>query len=280
MLPTTPKFLFLTRLLLGAALLLACNALPMTQITGAELLAMHLGEPIPSPSDITEGSETSQREDLVTSDLMIAASEKTTVGYSSLSTAQVTEISAAIKKLIPFDNTRTFTCSRANQACFDVTAGMVQLAFHDAGTYDKVTNSGGPDGCVNLDLAENKGLKEFIVPLLAPVYTTYKSVISYADFIVLAANVAINAASSYVVTMPFNWGRTDGTDCDVVDVHRLPEGVQSISHVKAVFVERMGLTLQDITALMGAHTIGRAEDANTGYAVPAPRPDYSSQPSG
>ena len=109
-------------------------------------------------------------------------------------------------------------------------------------------------------------MKEFIVPLLAPVYATYKSVISYADFIVLAANVAINAASSYVVTMPFNWGRTDGTDCDVVDVHRLPEGVQSISHVKAVFVERMGLTLQDITALMGAHTIGRAEDANTGCA--------------
>jgi hypothetical protein len=47
---------------------------------------------------------------------------------------------------------------------------MVQLAFHDAGTYDKTDRSGGPDGCVNLDLAENKGLKGFIVPLLAPVY--------------------------------------------------------------------------------------------------------------
>ncbi len=80
-------------------------------------------------------------------------------------------------------------------------------------------------GCVNLDLAENKGLKDFIVPKLAPVYGAtdcrfaftahhvdfsrvsgrylrggapadkYKAEISYADFIVLAANVAINAAS-------------------------------------------------------------------------------------
>ena len=46
-------------LLFGAALLMACHALPLTKLTGAELLAMQLGEPVPSirgPSDITGGS--------------------------------------------------------------------------------------------------------------------------------------------------------------------------------------------------------------------------------
>ena len=58
---------------------------------------------------------------------------------------------------------------------------MVQMAFHDAGTYDKTDRSGGPDGCVNLDLAENKGLKDFIVPLLAPVYGARLSARANAD---------------------------------------------------------------------------------------------------
>ena len=43
--------------------------------------------------------------------------------------------------------------------CLDVAAGMVQLAFHDAGTYVKSTGQGGPDGCINLGLAENAGLR-------------------------------------------------------------------------------------------------------------------------
>lgn len=59
---------------------------------------------------------------------------------------------------IPGPNNPCNTTEVLNQ-CLDVAAGMVQLAFHDAGTYVKSTGQGGPDGCINLGLAENAGLR-------------------------------------------------------------------------------------------------------------------------
>jgi len=179
---------------------------------------------------------------------------------------QVAAIKADITALVPFDQVgRTSTCSRSGQGCTDFLAGLVQLAFHDAGTYDKTTGTGGPDGCIDLNIDENKGLK-WITSVIAPVFRKHSSVISYADFVVLAANTAIYVASGNAVTLPFNWGRTNGDDCAIADHDKLPQAKKSLSHTQDVFVTRMGLTLQDITALMGAHTIGRAEDANSGYS--------------
>jgi len=186
--------------------------------------------------------------------------------FSGLTAAQVAAIKADITALVPFDQVgRTSTCSRSGQGCTDFLAGLVQLAFHDAGTYDKTTGTGGPDGCIDLNIDENKGLK-WITSVIAPVFRKHSSVISYADFVVLAANTAIYVASGNAVTLPFNWGRTNGDDCAIADHDKLPQAKKSLSHTQDVFVTRMGLTLQDITALMGAHTIGRAEDANSGYS--------------
>jgi len=175
----------------------------------------------------------------------------------------VAAIKADVVALVPFDQ-RT-SCTQSSVACTDFLAGLVQLAFHDAGTFDKTTGTGGPDGCIDLTLPENHGLR-WITGVIAPVFRKHASVISYADFVVLAANTAIYVASGNNLALPFNWGRTNGNDCLAVDRNMLPQASKSISHVQDVFVTRMGLTLQDITALMGAHTIGRAEDANTGYS--------------
>jgi hypothetical protein len=176
---------------------------------------------------------------------------------------QVAAIRADVTALVPFDQ-RT-SCTPSSLACTDFLAGLVQLAFHDAGTFDRATGTGGPDGCVDLTLPENRGLR-WIIGVIAPVFRKYASVISYADFVVLAANTAVYVASGNNVTLPFNWGRANGNDCQAVDRNRLPQESKSISHIKDVFVTRMGLTLQDIAALMGAHTIGRAEDTNSGYS--------------
>lgn len=183
--------------------------------------------------------------------------------FDDLTPAQVAAIKADVIALVPFD-LRT-SCSQSSLACTDVLGGLVQLAFHDAGTFDKATGTGGPDGCIDLTLPENRGLR-WITGVIAPVFRKYASVISFADFVVLAANTGVYVASGNNLTLPFNWGRTNGNDCLNVDRNMLPQGSKSISHIQDVFVTRMGLSLQDITALMGAHTIGRAEDSNTGYS--------------
>jgi len=165
-------------------------------------------------------------------------------------------------------STATCNTTDAKNACLDIAAGMVQLAFHDSGTYVKATGTGGPDGCINLGLAENGGLK-WTVPKLQPVYEKYNTVISYADFVQLAGKVAIETVGGADVPIPFKYGRKTGSTCgdgqNGDDVNKLPEANKNSEHVNEVFVKRMGLTVQDITALMGGHTIGRMEAANTGY---------------
>jgi hypothetical protein len=109
----------------------------------------------------------------------------------------------------------------------------------------------------------------WIVPKLQPVYEKYSTVISYADFVALAGKVAVETVGGAAAPIPFKYGRKTRTTCgdgdNGDDVHKLPEANKNHKHIEDVFVTRMGLTVQDITALMGAHTIGRMEDANTGY---------------
>jgi len=104
--------------------------------------------------------------------------------FDGLTPAQVASIKADIIALVPFDQ-RT-SCTQSSLACTDVLGGLVQLAFHDAGTFDKATGTGGPDGCIDLTLPENHGLR-WIAGVIAPVFRKYASVISFADFVVLAA---------------------------------------------------------------------------------------------
>lgn len=59
----------------------------------------------------------------------------------------------------PISTPNPYNSTAELNKCLDVAAGMVQLAFHDAGTYVKSTGQGGPDGCINLGLAENAGLR-------------------------------------------------------------------------------------------------------------------------
>jgi catalase (peroxidase I) len=181
-----------------------------------------------------------------------------------LTVQEIATISEAVLAVIPPDVHKSFELD--SNATADVVGGAIQLAFHDAGTYDKSDGSGGPDGCVAMNIDENKGLW-FINSLLDPIYARFKTIISKADFNVLAANVMMEARKSagYVLKFPFKYGRIDGTDCETVDVGRLPEAAKSMSHVVDVFADRMGLSMRDITALMGAHSVGRAQDVNSGY---------------
>jgi len=71
--------------------------------------------------------------------------------------------------------------------------------------------------------------------------------------------------------VPFRWGRIDEANC-TYENDRLPKAERGFNHVMEWAVDQLGFTQRETVALMGAHTLGRAVPANSGYdgATPAP----------
>jgi len=182
------------------------------------------------------------------------------VQASAVTQEEVASVSRDLIALFPTNNNdRTM-----------ILGGLVRLAFHDAGTFDKYDpTSGRSDGCVDLSSADNAGL-EMLIDLLAPVVTSHPEM-SRADVWNLASNLAIRASLPNGVTLdiPLRYGRSDALDakssCSVTDANKLPSAELSHQHTTDVFVERMGFTQREVTALMGAHTLGRADASASGY---------------
>jgi catalase (peroxidase I) len=170
----------------------------------------------------------------------------------------------------------------------NVAAGMIRLAFHDAVTFAGATaNSaepGGPDGCIDLSEPDNAGL-EATVDLLACVHANsaagrFGPAFSRADVWALAATVAVILSTSPKVasnTVVFRSGRKDTADCSAADAGRYPDAEGGLDSVLALFQSRLGFTQRELVALMGAHSIGRAQLDTSGYVHhtarrPAPPP--------
>ena len=91
-------------------------------------------------------------------------------------------------------------------------------------------------------------------------------VISKADFWVLAAKVSVEVtATAGDYEVPFRYGRATAAECGYAG-DRLPAAEGGVEEIERVFVAAMGLTFRDAVALLGAHTLGRLETANSGYA--------------
>jgi len=160
----------------------------------------------------------------------------------------------------------------------DAVGGLVRLAFHDA------TGSGGrSNGCIDLAAPENGGLAP-IVAQLQQAWQPFVDIVSFADTIVIASNLAIRVASTPSLghggsfnsgsgvgppednggplILPFRFGRPDEDTCS--DSGLFPGTSFSWESSQQLFGQRFGLTATDIVALFGAHSIGRAEAANSG----------------
>ena len=155
-----------------------------------------------------------------------------------------------------------------NQNRGDVIGGLVRLSFHDAGTWSQSELNGGPDGCILLTEPDNGGIAEIIAGI-EDLYIEWSDRISRADFWALAANAAIIEATpaGAIADVPFRWGRVDAASCEF-DQGRLPDSEQGYNHVMDWAVDQLGLTMRDVVALMGAHTLGRTDPANSGYDGP------------
>ncbi|XAR73757.1 L-ascorbate peroxidase [Bertholletia excelsa] len=142
---------------------------------------------------------------------------------------------------------------------------MLRLAWHDAGTYDTKTKTGGPNGSIRnvteLNHAANNGLK-IAIDLCEPVKARHPT-ITYADLYQLAGVVAVEVTGGPAID--FVPGRKDSMESP--EEGRLPDANQGSSHLRKVFY-RMGLSDKDIVALSGGHTLGKAHPERSGFDGP------------
>ncbi|XP_057966492.1 L-ascorbate peroxidase 3 [Malania oleifera] len=142
---------------------------------------------------------------------------------------------------------------------------MLRLAWHDAGTYDVHTKTGGPNGSIRneeeYNHGSNNGLKKAI-DFCEEVKSNYPK-ITYADLYQLAGVVAVEITGG--PTIDFVPGRKDSKISPKEG--RLPDAKQGVSHLRDIFY-RMGLSDKDIVALSGGHTLGRAHPERSGFDGP------------
>ncbi|CAI8617329.1 unnamed protein product [Vicia faba] len=165
--------------------------------------------------------------------------------------AQYNRVDAEYVKEI--NNTRSDLRSLiSNKKCAPI---MLRLAWHDAGTYDAKTRTGGPNSSIRnqqeLNHSANKGLK-IAVELLEEVKAKHPK-ISYADLYQLAGVVAVEVTGGPAIH--FVPGRKDLLESP--EEGRLPDAKQGAWHLREVFY-RMGLNDRDIVVLSGGHTLGKA----------------------
>ncbi|MGB0591883.1 MAG: peroxidase family protein [Myxococcota bacterium] len=127
--------------------------------------------------------------------------------------------------------------------------GLLRLAFHDALAS---ANSGAilhPD---NLALPENRGLEGTVSKLNA--LKAMLPEVSLGDLIVVAGAAAVERCGGPHI--PVQLGRPD-TPQDFM-VSELPDRDEPVGTLRERFL-RKGLSVRDLTALSGAHTLGKAD---------------------
>lgn len=147
---------------------------------------------------------------------------------------------------------------------------FVRLAWHASGTYSVFDGRGGSDGATmrfkpESEHGANAGLAHARNKLEA--IKEQFPWISYADLWVLASVTAIEEAGGPKVA--FTPGRVDHKDNSNMNLadSRLPDALREEDHIRAIF-HRMGMSDQEIVALIGAHALGRCHVDRSGFTGP------------
>jgi len=141
--------------------------------------------------------------------------------------------------------------------------GIIRLAAHDFMDHDiSASQKMGSDGCLDWDHKNNRGLRE-IWSDGTPWHTLKQNKhpnMSDPDFWIACSMLVMKLASggNHDMMHTFLWGRKKASSCSGSG-DRLPKG-KSCQDNQEVFLDRMGLTWRDATALLGAHTVGRGQN--------------------
>lgn len=159
------------------------------------------------------------------------------------------------------------------------------MGGHDFMDWNAARNFGGSDGCVDFEDPDNSGLIPCLCgsgefgkkAVLNDAYADHCNAVSYADFLVIASESVMirtrpdydaGSKSSPTLSFDFRFGRTTVTSCSgTVDLQLpLPNPEEGCNAVKDVFIDRLELgSWRNAAALMGVHTLGRAQSINSGY---------------
>ena len=132
----------------------------------------------------------------------------------------------------------------------------IRLVFHDAGEIDMrlVDDKLGPDGCLSSD-GSSAGLTEegsIVMQLLEPMYQQVCNLISRADFWILIGKLVLKEAIHPPIEVAFQYGRLDNRDCEG-GAGRLPDPSGGLAEINRVFVDQMGLSINEAGKIAPVH---------------------------
>lgn len=136
--------------------------------------------------------------------------------------------------------------------------GLLRLAFHDAGTFCKSSQTGGVNGSiVNSPEEINRDVNDGLLKSVTLINCIKNEVpqISNSDLIAVAGAVSVEICGGPIIDVGL--GRKDVFVAD--PDNRLPDENDNADQLKSQF-ERMGLSAKDLVVLSGAHTLGDAKD--------------------
>ena len=139
----------------------------------------------------------------------------------------------------------------------NIAALWIRAAFHDAGTWNAETRTGGADASLTqfLNVPENAGFGNSLAPRFHQ-----NSDFSKADSIALAAQVSVTHCGG--PSMKFRTGRQDA-QIPTSPHGLIPNGTMTLNAVRPMFA-RMGWTNEDIVALVtGSHSMGGVHGENS-----------------
>jgi len=129
----------------------------------------------------------------------------------------------------------------------DLFGKSIRLVFHDAGEANvSASDRMGPDGCLSSS-SDNNGLVESTSPvmtILEPIWQANCDKISRADFWALWAKMIVEYTAGYAISINYQFGRADNHNCEA-GKNRLPSAQGGMGNITQVFVNQMGLTLND-----------------------------------
>lgn len=146
---------------------------------------------------------------------------------------------------------------------------LVRLAWHASGTFDRnVHNGGSGAGTMRFQQEVSTGANSGLIRVrnwIDPVKDDFPW-ISHGDLYTLGGVTAIQELGG--PTIKWRAGRVDGGEDQVPPDGRLPDASQGASHIRDLFVKRMGFTEGETVALIGAHALGRCHPQYSGFEGP------------